>query len=196
MRRWGMRLAWLLLLPGCDALFHIDEFQPLDAAVDAPPDASSGCPASYFQLGSGFYRFEATGMGWVAAEAACAADGAGSSTKHTHLLVGESVELAAVFNYLLPTRTGKAWIGLNDGTSLPASCGAGSDGFYQWVTDEPLPVAPAMQPPWYPGDPQFPCVQYCVQMLPDMPAIDDNSCGNPWVSICECDAFAEDHSHF
>ena len=190
-----MRLACLLLLAGCDALFHIDEFQPIDAAVDATPDTPGGCLASYFQLGSGFYRFEPNGFAWTTAEASCVRDGESLTARHTHLIVGDGVELAAVFNYLLPTRTGKAWVGLNDGRSLPSMCG-GMDGFYQWVTDEPLAVAPAGQSPWYPNDPQYPCNQYCVEMLPDTPAIDDNSCGNPWASICECDDFAEDPSHF
>jgi hypothetical protein len=190
---WGVRIVMLLALTGCDALFHLDT---VDLPVDGP---SSGCPPSYVQLATGWYRVEVTGRTWGGAEAICAADGVGLVGKYTHLAVtgssiSASMELDTIYPLVQPAT--KVWLGLSDRATLPAPCPGGTPGnFYQWVTDEPLSV-PRSGPPWYPGDPLNPCLQQCVTMLPNQAVLDDQSCGDLYSSVCECDDFAADPSHF
>jgi len=188
-RRWYLRVAGLLAVAACDGLFHVDTVTVVDGQ-------DTRCPPAYAQLATGLYRFETAAQPWSIAETKCVAD-AISFGKPTHLaVIASQTELNAVFAYAQSIESAKVWVGLSNIVTPPASCAAGTGGdSYQWVTDESS-AEPASGPPWYPGDPLFPCTQACVEMFVDRPAIDDASCSDQYAFLCECDDYAEDRAHF
>jgi hypothetical protein len=181
-----------LALAGCNAVLGIKSTKPVP---DAPPDSPSGCPSGYgdYDIGGGklgHYRFVGEARTFSDAEVACVMDGGAlANGLSTHLAVTAAVgqpiaELNALYEHR-PAPT-EYWIGLSDRP----------DGVtFQWITDEPVPVAMDQQPPWAGGEPaRF--RGNCVELVAYQAALFVIGCANLEPFICECDSYPEDLTHY
>ena len=165
------RLAWFALLAtgGCEVVFPLDE---------------SSCPANYETLGGSHYRFSTDPAAFSQSEAACHAEGT-----HLAVVVSTPTEINLLSTYIHNTLMldEPYWIGLSNRASVPT---------YQWVTDEPVAVPPNNTAPWRSMEPNQPATLNCVTMTRAGPELDDDFCSIKLRSICECDGFGENPTHF
>jgi hypothetical protein len=192
-------LASLCLVAGCDRLLGLEDVSA------GPPDAPSGCPPSYVQLSSGYYRFSTDRKYFADAEQDCAADTAQAVGRYTHLAVTDSPqsatqELAVVYAYAQTVAPRAEFlVGLTDARTANTATPA-----YRWVTDEPVLALADGQPPWDAG-----CQPECPTIGPGCPEARTRVSvfpmyGDGYITevefplayVCECDAFPEDPQNF
>jgi lectin-like protein len=157
----------LVALGGCDQVFGLDR----------PDDLS--CPTSYVAIAGSSYRRELAMATWGAAELACEQDLDPALNGYTHLVVFSSnAELKVVTGTLSVTGY---WLGSSD---------LAAENEYRPVTGEATTWPPLETPPWASGQPNnLNGHQNCV-WVDDTGQLDDKSCDEPHVSVCECDGFA------
>jgi hypothetical protein len=207
---WGIVLA----LCGCEALFTLDSHPAADGPVadgpapadgslgDAPPpggdaraddalppmpDAQAACPPSYVGVTGSTSRYRKSTLlrTWFEAAADCADDQPG----RTHLVVIGNDGERSVVNAALPDAL--TWIGVSDTVG---------EGTWLWVTveavDADYPPAGGGGP-WQSGQPDDGGNgdEDCVAMLA-MGDFQDLDCALGVRYICECDAYADEPSHY
>ena len=151
--------------------------------VDTNPPMSDGsdvtCPANYDLQVTGSmsrYRLVSQANPWLAANAACTADG-------THLIVlSTQFELAAIN---VVAGAGERWVGLSD---------LRTDGVFLPVTDEATTFPPASGAPWATGEPSA-GDKSCV-LMNDNGVLSSKTCGLARPSICECDGVPNDPTNY
>jgi len=164
----------------------------VDARVETTIDASgaldalaSACPTTYVVQLSGQssrYRVVDTANSWKNAEADCADD---SMTSHL-LVVSSAAELAAVAVHVDRDR----YVGHSDKLA---------DGAWRRVTDEPdtYPALAALsEPPWGAGEPNEGTSGDVAALAAADQLLHDRDGSEVQAYICECDAYAEDGTHF
>jgi hypothetical protein len=186
--RWFATLAFAGSLAGCDrvwGLFPLYESTAADASMT--DGVIDGCPPAYsvtIPSNTSKYRVEtAVTLGWTEAAEACRANQLTGSARHTHLLVVSNVlELDELANRI-PAPERDVWVGSRD---------LDRDGVFTWVTNEPVPDYPPMQPPWDTDQPDkqgVGCADYRSTGSLSA-ALGDSTCEDAQGYICECDAYA------
>jgi len=204
-------VALVLLLPGCDRVFNLEEIDPVGAnrdassdtagsgtsdappdgalPIDATPDAPRVCPVGYMPLGSQntSYKLVNTAAAFPTARGMCNMDEVGI-TRHTHLVVlndeNERVLLVSSFGSNL-------WIGL---------VRIGQQNAFQPITDQATTYPPQAVPPWAGGQPSGQTGENCVRTVPASGvtvngALDDQACTVALKYVCECDDFKDNPNH-
>jgi hypothetical protein len=195
-------VALVLLLPGCDRVFKLEDIDPpeIDApagdgsrTADAPPidapDAPSACPLGYTLIGTknSFYKLVNTATSFPNARGICNMDEVGI-TRHTHLVVlDDETERVLVNSYWGPN----LWIGLVRIGPLNA---------FQPITDQMTSFPPMQVPPWAGGQPSGQTGENCVRTVPPSGvtvagALDDSQCGASLKYVCECDDSQDNPNH-
>jgi hypothetical protein len=205
-------VALVLLLPGCDRVFKLEDLDPVHdsasdgagsgsgsdaAANDAPasdasplPDAPIACPLGYMPLGNHntSYKLVNTAAAFPIARGICNMDEVGI-TRHTHLVVlddeSERVLLVSSFGSNL-------WIGL---------VRIGQQNAFQPITDQATTFPPLAVPPWAGAQPSGQTGENCVRTVPAngsitvAGALDDQFCNLSLKYVCECDDFKDNPNH-
>ena len=205
-------VALVLVLPGCDRVFNLEDIDPpaIDASAgdgsgsgtadapradarpsDAKPiDAAIACPSGYAPLGNGgtSYKFVNTAASFPIARGMCDMDEVGI-TRHTHLIVlndeNERVLLSTMFGPNL-------WIGLVRIAQQNA---------FQPITDQMTTFPPMLVPPWAGGQPSGQTGENCVRTVAGnggvtvAGALDDQQCSVTLKYVCECDDIKDNPTH-
>lgn len=98
-------LVALVAVSGCGRI----AFDPRSDAGADSGDAALVCPPTYTRDGTSCYRASADTRTWLAAEAACEADGLGA-----HLAIIDDAAEAAIVSQYRTSETDNAWIGVSD----------------------------------------------------------------------------------
>jgi hypothetical protein len=186
------RFVMLLPLVGCDQLWkleHVDEKQ-VDATL---PDSPLDCPTTYtFQsrVSQSRYRFVPSNAAWVDAQAMCVDEAEGRT--HLVVLTDESERLDLLDLLAQDGIVNNAWIGLSDRRI---------EGFFLWVTDEPVGMPPATMPPWGEFQPDDSggnqdCARIEGPTHADPGYFDDSSCAQLYPFVCECDGVAPEPMNY
>lgn len=204
-------LSALLVATGCDGVFGLtrlhehasDDDASVDALGDGAPSDTPGdakmidayvqktCAELGYtlQVSSGsstrYRNGGTTKKTWLNAELDCADDASAANNVHTHLVVLSNDQEAGGIHIdvLGSADAGGYWTGLTDRAAA---------GTYRWVTNEGPGYPPASGSPWGTGQPNGSggCVVF------DNFSMFDVSCIETHFFACECDAFAEDTTHF
>jgi hypothetical protein len=163
---------------GCSSGWRYDEYAGsgldgecvMGGSDGGPSDGSQApnCPSNYLVVGSlpGGYRYSSTGAMWLAAEADCEDDGAGS-----HLASIDSAgENTTIQSQLVPTA--RFWMGLTDRVN---------EGTYRTVTNVVQTYLP-----WESGEPGS--EDDCITAKTGQFADEDCTDVRPY--LCECDGVA------
>ena len=203
-------MALVLLLPGCDRVFKLDDLDRAhDAAIDgtgsgtsdaprdaapgidaALPDAPTACPLGYVPMGNHntSYKLVSGAAPFPTARGICNMDEIGI-TRRTHLVVlddeNERVLLVSSFGSNL-------WIGLVRIAQQNA---------FQPITDQATSFPPQAVPPWAGGQPSGQTGENCVRTVAAnggttvAGALDDQPCSTTLKYVCECDDFKDNPNH-
>ena len=181
-----MRSTLLVLLAGCDAVFGLSSAP----VTDGNPAGDLDCPSSYVKTSTGNYHLLDTHLSFIDAETACVADGTPGASGKTHLAVmagtGMTGEENVVFQQIKAQNGDQmpAWVGVSKASSID----------FVWITDETPNKLGLGQPPWEQGEPTG--GGDCALMPMESSGLEEQPCDTEFYPMCECDAFAEDPSHY